>query len=101
MAKEAPYWQPRSADQLSEVEKIKQERGLRYRSIGLTLMVRVPLALIGAFVLVTTLMYIVHAAILFAIMLAMSAVVPYAAILSFVVGLVYMMKSKIIIYSEA
>lgn len=89
------YWQPRSADQLSEAEKIKQERGLRYRNIGLTLMVRVPLALIGAFVLVTTLMYIVHATILFAIMMAMSAVVPHAVILSFVVGLVYMMKSKI------
>ena len=101
MAKEAPYWQPCSADQLSEAEKIKQKRGLRYRNIGLTLMVRVPLALIGAFVLVVTLLYIVRTTILFAIMLAMSAVVPYAVILSFVVGLVYMMKSKIIIYSEA
>ena len=95
MAKEAPYWQPRSADQLSEAEKIKQKRGLRYRNIGLTLMVRVPLALIGAFVLVVTLLYIVRTTILFAIMLAMSAVVPYAVILSFVVGLVYMLKSKV------
>ena len=95
MAKEAPYWQPRSADQLSEAEKIKQKRGLRYRNIGLTLMVRVPLALIGVFVLVVTLLYIVRTAILFAIMMAMSAVVPYAIILSFVVGLVYMLKSKV------
>ena len=89
------YWQPRPTDQLSEAEKIKQQRGLRYRKIGLTLMVRVPLALIGAFVLVVTLLYIVRTTIIFAIMLAMSAVVPYAVILSFVVGLVYMMKSKI------
>lgn len=95
MAKEAPYWQPRPADQLSEAEKTKQERGLRCRKIGVTLMVRVPLALIGAFVLVVTLLYIVRTAILFAIMMAMSAVVPYAVILSFVVGLVYMLKSKV------
>lgn len=95
MAKEAPYWQPRSADQLSEAEKIKQERGLRYRNIGLTLMVRVPLALIGAFVLVVTLLYIVRTTILFAIMLAMSTVVPHAVILSFVVGLVYMLKGEV------
>jgi len=58
-------------------------------------MVRVPLALIGAFVLVVTLLYIVRATILFVIMMAMSAVVPYAVILSFVVGLVYMLKSKV------
>ena len=95
MPKGASYWQPRSADQLSEAEKIKQKRGLRCRKIGLTLMVRVPLALVGVFVLVVTLLYIVRTAILFAIMMAMSAVVPYAVILSFVVGLVYMMKSKI------
>ena len=89
------YWQPRSSDQLSEAEKIKQERGLRYRKIGVTLMVRVPLALIGASMLVVALLYIVHATILFVIMMVMSAVMPYAVILSFVVGLVYMMKSKI------
>ena len=95
MSEGVAYWQPRSSDQLSEAEKIKQERGLRYRKIGVTLMVRVPLALIGASVLVTTLMYIVHATILFAIMLAMSAVMPYAVILSFVVGLVYMLKGEV------
>lgn len=89
------YWQPRPADQLSEAEKIKQERGLRYRKIGLTLMVRVPFALICAFMFVMTLLYITPATILFAMIMAMSAVVPHAVILSFVVGLVYMMKSKI------
>lgn len=89
------YWQPRPTDQLSEAENIKQERGLRYRNIGLTLMVRVPFALICAFILVATLLYITPATILFVMMMAMSAVVPHAVILSFVVGLVYMMKSKI------
>ena len=91
----ASYWQPRSSDQLSEAENIKQERGLRYRKIGVTLMVRVPLALIGAFVLVVALLYIVHATILFVIMMVMSAVVPHAVILSFVVGLVYMLKGEV------
>lgn len=89
------YWQPRPADQLSEAEKIKQERGLRYRKIGLTLMVRVPFALICAFILVATLLYITPATILFVMMMAMSAVVPHAVILSFVVGLVYMLKGEV------
>lgn len=89
------YWQPRPTDQLSEAEKIKQKRRLRYRSIGLTLMVRVPFALICAFILVATLLYITPATILFVMMMAMSAVVPHAVILSFIVGLAYMMKSKI------
>mgnify|MGYP007083750672 CR=1 FL=1 len=89
------YWQPRPADQLSEAEKIKQERGLRYRKIGVTLMVRVPFALICAFMFVITLLYIVRATILFAVMMAMSAVLPYAVILSFVVGLVYMLKGEV------
>ena len=89
------YWQPRPTDQLSEAEKIKQKRGLRYRSIGLTLMVRVPFALICAFMFVMILLYITPATILFVMMMAMSAVVPHAVILSFVVGLVYMLKSKI------
>ena len=88
-------WQPRPADQLSEAEKIKQERGLRYRKIGLTLMVRVPFALICAFILVATLLYITPATILFVMMMAMSAVVPHAVILSFVVGLVYMLKGEV------
>lgn len=95
MSEGVAYWQPRSSDQLSGAEKIKQERGLRYRKIGVTLMVRVPLVLIGASMLVVALLYIVHATILFVIMMVMSAVMPYAVILSFVVGLVYMMKSKI------
>lgn len=95
MPKGASYWQPCSADQLSEAERIKQRRGLRYRNIGLTLMVRVPFALMCAFILVATLLYITPATILFVMMMAMSAVVPHAVILSFVVGLVYMMKSKI------
>ena len=89
MSEGVAYWQPRSSDQLSG------ERGLRYRKIGVTLMVRVPLVLIGASMLVVALLYIVHATILFVIMMVMSAVMPYAVILSFVVGLVYMMKSKI------
>ena len=89
------YWQPRPADQLSEAEKIKQERGLRYRKVGVTLMVRVPFALICAFMFVITLLYIVRATILFAVMMAMSAVLPYAVILSFVVGLVYMLKGEV------
>lgn len=89
------YWQPRSSDQLSEAEKIKQERGLRYRKIGVTLMVRVPLALIGVSMLVVALLYIVHATILFVIMMVMSAVMPHAVILSFVVGLVYMLKGEV------
>ena len=58
-------------------------------------MVRVPLALIGAFVIVVTLLYTVRIAILFAVMMAMSAVVPYAVILSFVIGLVYMLKGEV------
>ena len=91
----ASYWQPRSADQLSEAERIKQRRGLRYRNIGLTLMVRVPFALICAFILVVTLLYIAPATILFVIMMVMSAVMPYAVILSFVVGLVYMLKGEV------
>lgn len=91
----ASYWQPRSADQLSEAEKIKQKRGLHYRSIGLTLMVRVPFALICAFMFVMTLLYITPATILFVILMVMSAVMPYAVILSFVVGLVYMMKGEV------
>ena len=95
MAKEAPYWQPRSADQLSEAEKTRQERGLRCRKIGVTLMVRVPFALICAFMFVMTLLYITPATILFAMMMAMSAVVPYAVILSFVIGLVYMLKGEV------
>ena len=95
MPKGASYWQPRSADQLSEAERIKQRRGLRYRNIGLTLMVRVPFALICAFILVVTLLYIAPATILFAMIMAMSAVVPHAVILSFVVGLVYMLKGEV------
>lgn len=95
MPKGASYWQPRPADQLSEAEKTKQERGLRCRKIGLTLMVRVPFALICAFMLVMTLLYIAPATILFAMIMAMSAVVPHAVILSFVVGLVYMLKGEV------
>ena len=95
MPKGASYWQPRPADQLSEAERIKQRRGLRYRNIGLTLMVRVPFALICAFILVVTLLYIAPATILFVIMMVMSAVVPHAVILSFVVGLVYMLKGEV------
>ena len=95
MPEGASYWQPRPADQLSEVEKTKQERGLRCRKIGVTLMVRVPFALICAFMFVMTLLYITPATILFVILMVMSAVMPHAVILSFVVGLVYMMKSKI------
>ena len=89
------YWQPRPADQLSEAERIKQRRGLRYRNIGLTLMMRVPFALICAFMFVMTLLYIVRATILFAVMMVMSAVMPHAVILSFVVGLVYMLKGEV------
>jgi hypothetical protein len=44
---------------------------------------------------VITLLYIVRATILFAVMMAMSAVLPYAVILSFVVGLVYMLKGEV------
>ena len=95
MPKGASYWQPRPADQLSEAEKTKQERGLRCRKIGVTLMVRVPFALICAFILVATLLYITPATILFVMMMAMSAVVPHAVILSFVVGLVYMLKGEV------
>lgn len=95
MPKGASYWQPRPADQLSEAERIKQRQGLRYRNIGLTLMVRVPFALICAFILVVTLLYIAPATILFAMIMAMSAVVPHAVILSFVVGLVYMLKGEV------
>ena len=82
MPKGASYWQPRPADQLSEAEKTKQERGLRCRKIGVTLMVRVPFALICAFILVATLLYITPATILFVMMMAMSAVVPHAVILA-------------------
>lgn len=89
------YWQPRPTDQLSEAENIKQKRRLRYRSIGLTLMVRVPFALICAFMFVMTLLYITPATILFVILMVMSAVMPYTVILSFVVGLVYVMKGEV------
>ena len=42
-----------------------------------------------------TLLYIAPATILFAMIMAMSAVVPHAVILSFIVGLVYMLKGEL------